>query len=138
MNRLRSLLFAQKPANLRVLLCNSAATQRRSFTNLVKSDRLILNNGKFPQTAAVRLRKYTTEADANISDLDYGNFCAETLDDLTDYIEELVESTSKLETADVVNKVSARTEDFQLSVRQAIGVFKRNKPVHSIPKMKSI
>lgn len=109
MNRARSILFVRKPTNLRIWLCNSVFTQRNSFTNVAKPSKSVSNHGTFPQITAIQLKKYATEVEASVSQLDYENFCAETLDDLTDYIEELVESTSQLETADVVNKVSPRT-----------------------------
>lgn len=40
-----------------------------------------------------------------ISQLDYEHFCAETLDEICDYIEELIDSINHLTTADVVNNV---------------------------------
>lgn len=47
-----------------------------------------------------------------ISQLDYEHFCAETLESLCDYFEELVESVNHLAAADVVNKVNLLTELF--------------------------
>lgn len=107
MNRIRSIFLVQKPANLRIWLCSSAVLKRSFATGAVASNSL-LNDRKFPQIAANQLKKYATEVESTVSQLDYENFCAETLDDLTDYIEELVESSQHLETADVVNKVSLK------------------------------
>lgn len=48
--------------------------------------------------------RFSSDA-TTLPQLDYEHFCAETLESLTDYIEELVESVNHLSAADVVNKV---------------------------------
>lgn len=48
---------------------------------------------------------------STLSQLDYEHFCAETLDELCDYFEELVESVNDLATADVLNKVNFKVID---------------------------
>lgn len=57
---------------------------------------------------------YSSESTAVISHIDYEHFCAETLESVGDYFEELVESTSELETADVLNKVLENLNIFLL------------------------
>lgn len=54
---------------------------------------------------ATRKVQFSSDAVA-ISQLDYERFCAETLDALCDYFEELVESVNHLAAADIVNKVN--------------------------------
>lgn len=56
---------------------------------------------------ALRIQVFRFSSDCTINQLHYEKFCAETLDSLTDYIEELIEGVSELATADVLNKVSA-------------------------------
>lgn len=52
----------------------------------------------------IQIARYSSE-ESTLTQLDYENFCAETLDELCDYIEELVESVNDLARADVLNKV---------------------------------
>lgn len=64
------------------------------------------NQFKCNETNRISLQKRLFSSET-ISPIDYEHFCSETLESLGDYFEELVESTSELETADVLNKVNA-------------------------------
>lgn len=55
---------------------------------------------------ALKIQVFRFSSDCTIAQLHYEKFCAETLDCLCDYFEELIESVSDLATADVLNKVS--------------------------------
>lgn len=74
----------------------SLGNNSNQFRNYVKSHHLIQSLPK---------QFYSSESTADISHIDYEHFCTETLESLGDYFEELVESTSEFETADVLNKV---------------------------------
>lgn len=54
----------------------------------------------------LKIQAFQFSSDSTVTQLHYEKFCAETLDSLSDYIEELVESVNELATADVLNKVS--------------------------------
>lgn len=110
MNRVRALVFAQKQAQSRFWLWNSVMGQHRSIIHLAGAEKSLPNYKTPNRIAFMQLNRYSSEVNASISQLDYEQFCVETLDDLTDYIEELVESVAHLEAADVVNKVSHRFE----------------------------
>lgn len=58
---------------------------------------------------ALKTQVFRFSSDCTITQLHYEKFCAETLDSLCDYFEELIESVSYLATADVLNKVSEMT-----------------------------
>lgn len=116
MNRARYLFSGPKPMLFRVWLCQSTVWQSKNFTNFTKiaenslptceKSSNAVNNSFKSHFGGEQIRKFSsTEATATVSQLDYEHFCTETLDCLTDYVEELVESTSQLETADVLNKV---------------------------------
>lgn len=120
MNRVRFLFSGQKPVLLRAWLGKPTTGQSRKFANLTRIAQNSVpncihrpvgaNNSKNTLLCSQPNRKYSaTEATSIVSQLDYESFCTETLDCLTDYVEELVESTSRLEKADVVNKVSSWT-----------------------------
>lgn len=55
---------------------------------------------------ALKIQVHQFSSDCAVPQLHYEKFCAETLDSLCDYFEELVESVNELATADVLNKVS--------------------------------
>lgn len=74
----------------------SLGNNPNQFKNYVKSHHLINSLPK---------QFYSSESTAVISNIDYEQFSAETLESLGDYFEELVESTSGFDTADVLNKV---------------------------------
>lgn len=57
-------------------------------------------------TALKMIQASKFSSDCTLTQLHYEKFCAETLESLSDYLEELVESVSELSTADVLNKVS--------------------------------
>lgn len=118
MNRARYLISAQTSLLFRTWRCQSTLGQSRnfkSFTNIGESSLVSckqrpeeLNNSFKALLCAQQNRTFSsTEAASIVSQLDYESFCTETLDHLTDYVEELVESTSRLEKADVLNKVSS-------------------------------
>lgn len=55
---------------------------------------------------ALKIQVFRFSSDCTLTQLRYEKFCAETLESIGDYLEELVESVSDLATADVLNKVS--------------------------------
>lgn len=57
---------------------------------------------------ALKIHFFQFSTDCTVTQLHYEKFCAETLDSLNDYFEELIESVNELSTADVLNKVSAK------------------------------
>lgn len=86
----------------------SLRNKPNQFRNYVKSYHLI---------ESVAKQFYSSESPAVISYIDYEHFCAETLESLGDYFEELVESTSGFETADILNKVLKKSKKFSLENR---------------------
>lgn len=62
-------------------------------------------NSSHSTVVTTQALRFSSDA-TTISQIDYENFCVETLDSLCDYIEELVESVDHLSTADVLNKVN--------------------------------
>lgn len=62
-------------------------------------------DAKSNQCSLFAVHKCQRSSYSSLSQLDYEKYCAETLEDLSDYIEELIESTSELATADAVNEV---------------------------------
>lgn len=115
MNVLRRnwIFCVRKPNKIKASQCS---VNTRSFVNhaLTKSqDEFTLRiapSVKSIQRSSLSLQKvhFSSEVSA-LSQLDYEHFCAETLDDLCAYIEELIENSSDLATADVVNKVTFET-----------------------------
>lgn len=111
MNRLaKTVLFSvKKPNNSRIFTClvrqkvSQTHAINRSFTKLSFQSKLC-DKSYWCSTSTV-IQKCRFSSNEPVSQLDYEKYCAETLDDLSDYIEELIESTSELASADVVNKV---------------------------------
>lgn len=103
MNRLaRNLVFSLKnPEKIRTIAsCVCLRTVEKSEIVSVQTKSFHRNQ----QNNALSIQKlYSTTA--TVSQLNYENFCVETLDGLCDYFEELIESVSDFESADVVNKV---------------------------------
>lgn len=73
------------------------------FVRLISSE--IISRLQKCNTMQIQTVQYSSDA-RDVTQLDYEKFCVETLDGLSDYIEELIESVNHLATADVVNKVS--------------------------------
>ncbi|XP_031625333.1 frataxin homolog, mitochondrial [Contarinia nasturtii] len=70
----------------------------------------------------VQTARFSSDA-VTISQLDYERFCAETLDSLCDYFEELVESVNHLASADILNKDGVLT----VSLGATYGTYVINK-----------
>lgn len=100
----KSSLIYQKSLRLRTLFCQSVLKSRRNIVHSFNIPKQLPRNDRYHYLISLQINSFSSDATI-IGELDYEIFCVETLDSLNDYFEELVESTSKLETADVLNKV---------------------------------
>lgn len=103
----RSVLFAvKKPHNSRSLtnLVHQKATQIHKTTRTLTK---LSFQPKFGDDSnwCRAIQKCQFSSNTPVTQLEYEKYCAETLDDLSDYIEQLIESASDLASADVVNNV---------------------------------
>lgn len=98
-HRIRSIFSVVHPnsAGIRVNDCSNRRGQSIQLNLNQKCLRTKFN--------VLNIQAVQFSSDTIVTQLHYEKFCAETLDSLCDYIEELVESVNELATADVLNKV---------------------------------
>lgn len=115
MNVLRkNLLFCMRNQyKIRAISCfvNSTTTENSSSGRLQGKSPIqsIWCEKSIPcKSLTIQSARFSSEG-PSVNQLDYERFCAETLDELCDYIEELVESVNDLATADVLNKVHLKS-----------------------------
>lgn len=108
MNRLtRNVIFSLKNShNIRTITSfvprNTLANHEPSrLFKSVSNQMIFCEKSSMFATQTIRYSSTAIE----ISQFDYENFCEETLDEICDYIEELIDSTNHLTAADVVNNV---------------------------------
>lgn len=96
----------------------STAFENRSTIRLAeKIPAQITSCEKSIQFNSLAIQKVQFSSDVStLSQLDYEHFCAETLDELCDYFEELIESVNDLAAADVVNKVNFKLIDCHIFI----------------------
>lgn len=97
--KIRSLFSVVRPkaieTSVNIDLCQRAPLQLNFYGKNIRT-----------KYNALKIQAFQFSSDSTVSQLHYEKFCAETLDSLCDYLEELVESVNELATADVLNKVS--------------------------------
>lgn len=108
MNRLaRNIIFSLKNShNIRTI---TSFVPRKTLANYETSRlfKSVSNQSMFCEKSSIfatQTVRFTSTA-IEISQFDYENFCVETLDEICDYIEELIDSINHLTAADVVNNV---------------------------------
>lgn len=112
MNRLaRNLAYftknQHKPSAVASFLCAKALKNSenvRLFRKFAVQSHLFEKKNRL-NALTIQIIPFSSDA-VTISQLDYEHFCAETLDSLCDYFEELIEESDDLSTADIVNKVN--------------------------------
>lgn len=98
-NIFRSLISFVRPkatdASVNKVLCRNVSIQLNFYENYARTKYNVL-----------KIQAVQFSSDNVVTQLHYEKFCADTLDHLCDYFEELVESVNELAAADVLNKVS--------------------------------
>lgn len=110
MNRLaRNFIFSAKNSHNSKTIASfvrpNTLQYNKTARNLKKLQPQSILGDKSNPCSLFAVHKYQCSSYSSLTQLDYEKYCAETLDDLCDYFEELIESTSELPSADVVNNV---------------------------------
>lgn len=96
-----------KPRTIVSFVCSKAHKNNehvRLFKKFTVRSHLYEDSNRL-SALTIQTVSFSSEA-ATVSQLDYENFCAETLDSLCDYFEELIEGSRDLTSADIVNNVN--------------------------------
>lgn len=88
----------------KLIICRNFSIRKQCAVSKLLCERIRHNT-----TFATQALQFSSDASTiTITQFDYEKFCVETLDNLGDYIEELVESVNHLSSADVLNKVNQK------------------------------